>query len=862
MPLSPGERLGPYEIVAPIGAGGMGEVYKARDTRLGRTVAVKTSNARFSERFEREARAVAALSHPNICTLYDVGPDYLVMEFIDGKPLKGPLPVDVALRYAREIAGALAAAHRLNIVHRDLKPANILVTKSGIKLLDFGLAKMGGPVSTPLAAADQTVTTALTEEGAIIGTLQYMSPEQLEGKETDERSDIFAFGCVLYELLTGRAAFEGESKASIIAAILDREPKPLTGVTPSLASAIQRCMAKDPEDRWQSAADLAGVLDLAASVPVAVAPAAAAGSNAPRLALALLALIAVAGVAAAVWFATRKPVDVKWTGTLLGGPAGALGPRISPDGHTIAFGAMVDGQTQLAVLKPETGNWTVLTHQKDLGQITEIAWSRDGSKLYFDRTTDVPGGVFSLPVLGGEPRMVLESAADPQVLADGSLSVLRINAHRDSQLYRFWPDSGKVEPLPAVPDVRLSGTAARAMPDGKRLVFYGHRSNAAAELLEQGLFIMDADGTNIRKLAPDVIFPPASLANSTQVAVSFTGMADGRSLALSVPSGALYRVLEVPLDGKDTLRTMFTTTLPPWYLDSAPDGAIYLDQIWESQTLLEFPESGGLPKRLTGTFNRRLGSLAVLRDGRVLVQTASGNSRRIMIVEKDGTLSPLVESNESCGPPVALVGDHNVAVATDRSGEIAVVSIADGRMLSRMQFKKSPIDSLATPDEGKTFYFISGGVVWKVASAGGEPVQVTAGDSLVFDPDGRELVIALGDKDSYKLMRLPLAGGVAQPITWTGDLRMSTLSLTAGAVNRDGKIVVATASAAQWAYSVGVVDMRAGTLKAVPHTFDGEVVTPAWGPKGDIVAVGREYNFTMWRFRPSGESHGGGPSMK
>ena len=207
MTLRAGDHLGPYEILSPIGAGGMGEVFKARDTRLARTVAIKVSAGKFTERFEREARAVAALSHPNVCTLYDVGPDYLVMEYIDGKALKGPLPIETALRYAREIASALDAAHRLNIVHRDLKPANVLVTKSGIKLLDFGLAKMGA--SGP--ASDETVTKALTAEGSILGTLQYMAPEQLEGKEADARSDIFAFGCVLYEMITGRMAFEGDS---------------------------------------------------------------------------------------------------------------------------------------------------------------------------------------------------------------------------------------------------------------------------------------------------------------------------------------------------------------------------------------------------------------------------------------------------------------------------------------------------------------------------------------------------------------------------------------------------------------------------------------------------------------------------
>src|SRR2546426_6056995 len=222
--IMPGSRLGPYEVLALIGAGGMGEVWKARDTRLDRIVAIKVAREQFSERFEREARAVAAMNHPNICQLHDVGPNYLVMEFVEGPPLQGPLPVEKAVEYAGQILDALDAAHRKGITHRDLKPANILVTKQGIKLLDFGLAKQ----SAPLAQDGATLTQALTSQGQIVGTLQYMAPEQLQGKETDARSDLFAFGCVLYEMLTGKRAFAGDSAASVIAAILEREPEPLT----------------------------------------------------------------------------------------------------------------------------------------------------------------------------------------------------------------------------------------------------------------------------------------------------------------------------------------------------------------------------------------------------------------------------------------------------------------------------------------------------------------------------------------------------------------------------------------------------------------------------------------------------------
>src|SRR5215471_18601714 len=257
MSLTPGTQLGPYEILAPIGAGGMGEVYSASDTRLQRTVAVKVSADQFSERFEREARAVAALNHSHICQLYDVGPNYLVMEYIDGRPLKGPLPLEQALKYAAQICDALDAAHRKNIVHRDLKPANILVTKSGVKLLDFGPAK----IEQAVAASAETMTLALTGKGQILGTLHYMSPEQLQGKDADARSDIFAVGLVLHEMLTGKRAFDGDSPASVMGAILERPAPSVADVAPAaLDRVLRRCLAKDPDERWQSARDLKAAL--------------------------------------------------------------------------------------------------------------------------------------------------------------------------------------------------------------------------------------------------------------------------------------------------------------------------------------------------------------------------------------------------------------------------------------------------------------------------------------------------------------------------------------------------------------------------------------------------------------------------
>ncbi len=268
MVLSAGTKLGPYEILAPIGAGGMGEVYRARDLRVGRAVAIKVSNERFGERFEREARAIASLNHPNICTLFDVGPNYLVMEYVEGSPLRGPLPLDKVFEYAGQIASALDAAHTNKITHRDLKPSNILVTKSGVKLLDFGLAKVDKPVTVD----DTTVAMGLTAQGTILGTLHYMSPEQVSGIESGPRSDIFSFGLVLYEMIKGKRAFEGTTTASVIGAILERSAPSVADMAPTaLDRVLKRCLEKDPENRWQTARDLRAALDLVAHAPKPVA---------------------------------------------------------------------------------------------------------------------------------------------------------------------------------------------------------------------------------------------------------------------------------------------------------------------------------------------------------------------------------------------------------------------------------------------------------------------------------------------------------------------------------------------------------------------------------------------------------------
>src|SRR6266478_4953667 len=379
MALPSGTRLGPYEILAPLGAGGMGEVYRARDTRLDRTVAIKILPSHLSEnpilrqRFEREAKAISSLNHPHICLLYDVGKQdgtqFLVMECVEGETLakrleKGPLPLEQALKYGMQIADALDKAHRSNVVHRDLKPGNIMLTGSGAKLLDFGLAKAAPPLTAgETLTATATRTTPVTQQGTIVGTFQYMSPEQVEGKEVDARSDIFSFGSVLYELVTGRQAFPGKSQLSVASAILEKDPEPISTMQPltppALDRTIRRCLAKDSEDRWQTARDL--LLELKwiaeAGSQAALAPLGATkgiGARWQRILLwGVVSLLLAAITGFAIWNlkpSLPRPITRAVITLPLGQRLAALDQpavALSPDGTHLAYVATQGGAQQI-----------------------------------------------------------------------------------------------------------------------------------------------------------------------------------------------------------------------------------------------------------------------------------------------------------------------------------------------------------------------------------------------------------------------------------------------------------------------------------------------------------------------------------
>ncbi|MBZ5618676.1 MAG: serine/threonine-protein kinase [Acidobacteriia bacterium] len=845
--LAAGTRLGPYEILAPLGAGGMGEVYKARDTRLKRTVAIKISSERFNERFGREARVVATLNHPHICTIYDVGPDYLVMEYIDGKPLRGPLPVDVAVGYAREIAEALDAAHRHGIVHRDLKPSNILVTRAGVKLLDFGIAQMT-PARGPDADAISTQT--LTPAGVIFGTPQYMAPEQIEGKPVDARADIFAFGAVFYEMLTGRRAFEGQSQAGVLAAILEREPPPLSHVPPAVEHIVRRCLAKDPEQRWQSAYDIAAVLELSVASPQAGPQK---RLSARQVAVALTVLV-VGFAAATFWFGYRsKSVDAR-SGLQLGGAAVSYGPRVSPDGQMVAFEALIDGQNQVAVLKPESRNWTVLTHGRKYGILADLCWSRDGTKIYFDRVMDTPVGVFSVPLLGGEERMVLEGAMGPQALADGSLVVVRINAARQWQLHRFWPASGRLQTLPARVEPPHISLPLRATADGKGVVFLGAPLVPKEPDGPTAIYTLELESGRLRPLAPGMSVSHAD------AAFPLAATADGRSVVVALLAGDLYRVLEIPRDGGRAIRLLFTLSLPVWYLDAAPNGDLYVDQVSRQAAILRFGPQGGIPERLASYQNEQGGDLQPLVDGRVAINLGAGEKRRVLVVQPGGDLAPLLETNEACWPPTTAVGDRLMAVMVgpERRRQIALVSIADGRILRRLEGPKGTISRMAASPDGQMLYYTASGFVWAVPVTDGEPRKIHEGDSVAADPNGRDLIVKLNEKDAYRLLRVPVSGAPAQPIDMRGELRPTPNPVSGSAVDAQGRIVLEAASTGSWFYAAALLDPKTGSFVKVPVQFDGDLWRPAWTRDGRIVAMGADMQAAIWRFPRDAAGGNGG----
>ena len=469
--------MGPYEILAPIGAGGMGEVYRARDSRLDREVAIKTSAERFNERFEREARAIAALNHPNICHVYDVGENYLVMELIEGESPQGPLPLEIVLSYARQIADALDAAHEKGIVHRDLKPANIKITPDGtVKVLDFGLAKVGG-ISKPQSDDSPTITMAATEAGMILGTAAYMSPEQARGKAVDKRADIWAFGVVLYELLTGKRPFAGETLTDTFVSVVKEDPD-WQLLPAQVRNLVKRCLEKDPKRRLRDIGDFMLLLDAQqAPAAAAVPPPSKSSALWPRLvsAFAILVTLALIGLAIVhfrpapagetVRFKAALPQNVAFTD--LGSIA------LSPDGRKLAFLAGSDGVAKVWVRNLDSLEAEPLPGANITDGSLPLFWSPDSRFLVFQ----AEGKLKKIDLSGGPAQTICDA---PGEIDEGSWNRDGVILFSEGGIVKRVSDAGGTPTAVTATDIAQAGAALWPMflPDGKHFL-YTRNSNSA-----------------------------------------------------------------------------------------------------------------------------------------------------------------------------------------------------------------------------------------------------------------------------------------------------------------------------------------------------------------------------------------------
>jgi eukaryotic-like serine/threonine-protein kinase len=528
MTIRPGTILGPYEIVAPIGAGGMGEVWKGRDTRLDREVAIKVlppgfaDNEQFRARFDREAKTISSLNHPNICTLFDVGHEegvhFLVMELIDGESLadrlaKGPLPLDQLIRYGAQVAEALDRAHKQGVVHRDLKPGNVMITKAGAKLLDFGLARSAAEAPVRGLTEMPTQAKPLTQEGTILGTFQYMAPEQLEGLDADARTDIFALGALLYEMATGQRAFKGESRTSLIAAIVSAHPPPISTVAPLtppvLEHVIRKCLEKDPEDRWQSAHDVASELRWISEAGSQVGVPAQVTSRRKSLARAgwLVAAVLALTTAAALWWASTlatpplretrpirsailPPYDTTFSTT--GRDVGSI--AVSPDGTRIVFAAGDSKSRTMLYVRPlESAAAQPLAGTEGGGY---PFWSPDGTQIAFFAS----GKLLKIAASGGAAFTICE-ASDGRGGSWSSLGVIAFAPATQTGLSRVAAAGGQPAPLTEI-DPSTKETTHRYpwfLPDGKSFVYFAGSHNLSAKDEVHGVYLSSLDHPKTRR---------------------------------------------------------------------------------------------------------------------------------------------------------------------------------------------------------------------------------------------------------------------------------------------------------------------------------------------------------------------------
>ena len=831
MALEVGRRLGPYQVLALLGAGGMGEVYRARDTRLDRIVALKVMAAHLAAdtsrraRFEREARTISRLSHPQICALYDVGDQdglaFLIMEYIEGQTLQdrleqGALPLDQTLRFAAQIAEALAAAHRQGVIHRDLKPANVMLTREGLKLMDFGLAKLLTPESEETRST-ATETLGLTEEGVILGTMPYMAPEQLEGKNVDARTDIFALGVVVYEMATGRRPFQGRSRASLIAAILTTDPAPLATLQPMtpplLERVVRRCLAKDPGERWQSTSDLAAELRWfleGGSEAGAARPIAARGKARTLLWGSLLgAALVAAGVAGLATLGREsRPLPSYEQVTFQRGTLTSA--RFAPDGQTIVYSAAWEGRpTELFT----TRRGSIDSRALGLTRTRVVSISSSAEMLLLDDA----GTLSRAPLAGGAPRALLEGVIDADWIPGGS-EIAVVRSVGRSVVVEFPMGKTAYETTARIWRVRVS-------PRGDLLAFFEgpfvgrgsvltlNRSGAKTRLGETGY---DASGM---AWSPD------------GKEVWFTAGEGGEALALRALS----------LSGKMRL----LARMPAWlYLnDALPDGKMLLgvDRSMDGMVCLAPNES----KERDLSWLDHSWAQALSSDGKTVLFVgrgragAGGQRYAIYLRNTDGSSPVRLGEGSSHG----LSPDGHWVVSTQGSKDLSLLPTGAGtsRRLPAgaiVQFRQAGwVDSnhivFSGNAEGRPIrIYVQDVETGEIRPITPEGVNLPEAGAAM--PDGKHVVGRIGAKWSL----YPVDGGDPHPLP---SLRFSDVPIQWSA---DGRTLFAASYGDRPAVDVFRVELATGRRELVKTLSPPDPAGFVGMPRVVLTPDGKSYCYT------------------
>jgi Tol biopolymer transport system component len=866
MSLKPGQRLGPYEIESPLGAGGMGEVYRARDTRLDRTVAVKVLPSHLAEhplgreRFEREARAVSALSHPHICALFDVGEaegiTFIVMEHLEGDSLadrldKGPLPIEQVPRYGAQIADALDRAHRAGIVHRDLKPGNVMLTKSGAKLLDFGLAKQTLEAERPPESSAPTESKPATEAGTVLGTYQYMAPEQLEGQEADGRADIWALGCLLYEMATGRPAFAGKSQASLISSIMRDTPAPIAERQPLVSAPLDhvvgRCLEKDREERWQSAHDVAEELrwlesptSRGGAVPAAEATAA---SGRVRWALAALGVV-VAGVFGFV--AGRSAV-----GTSAKGDARATRvarqltfqkgvehrPALSPDGKRVAYVSNPAGNDDIFIQRVDGRNALNLTADSP-GADTEPAFSPDGNQIAF-RSERGGGGLFVMGATGESVRRVSDRGHNPSWSPDGRQLVVSTEGITDPLGRQATAELWTVEVATGETRRLYTGDAVQPTwsPDGRRIAFWKVDGNTG----QRDLATIDAEGEDEPEAvtadvpvdwspvwSPDgatlyFVSDRAGTMDVWQVAIDpETGHVEEEPVRVGAPaeevawltvarasgslayvsSSMLHDMYSLPFEPERLrpaggVRTVYTGALPIREADPSPDGtSIALTTGGTQEDLYTLGSEGGELNQLTNDPFRDRGPQWSPDGSEIAFYSNRSGTYQIWSIRPDGSgLRPLTAV--SGGAWYAYWSPDGARIASPTGTETCIITVGNEAV--------SSAECLPNPSDD-SWYGVrdwSPDGRWLIGnpySRGGTrrpDLLLWSFDAEEYQPVGPVGFVArwlpdsrhlLAIDESARVVLIDRAGGAARPVGPLGD--HGPLDPERLALSRDGRTVL------------------------------------------------------------------------